>query len=295
MNQFIRPLTMRQRFAAVLEKMLQKSDPELYSVTTPENVYQPAHKKNRRYYQYMMGKLLLEGSGVRGFDNLAHLHDLARQGHSALVLSAHYTNYDVGAFYALMQREGLKGREIFDDTVFIAGRKLTEGDKIVKAQSEVFNRLVISAKSSKMSPDEITKAMAINKASQKALSRLKHEGKIFYLYPTGTRVRVGKPQTYSGMREIYNYVNKFDYFICCGISGIILPATDDSDMLAEFPQEDVVVYRFGQVYETRKYLKDLEPRWKDENEEFDKKQFVIDTIMQEIYSLGQKPEDLERS
>jgi len=80
------------------------------------------------------------------------LHALAAQGHPALVLSAHVSNLDVPALYSLLKRRGEEA--LFEDIVFIAGRKLTEGCKSIKSMAEMFSRVVISAKSSKMNEQE---------------------------------------------------------------------------------------------------------------------------------------------
>jgi hypothetical protein len=283
--------TMYQRFGHIIDKMVAQSDPELFSTTTAENVFQKGERQNLRYHQYIMEQLMLEGSGLEGFANIEKLYNLAQQGKSALILSAHFTNYDVVALYALMQQAGVISRRIFESLVFIAGRKLTEGaPPHIKAMSETFTRLVISAKSGAMTTEEVQTAMAINKASQKALNKMRYDKKIFYLYPTGTRSRAGRQETYRGLREIYNYLKKFDYFLCCGISGNLLPARDDAPMLDEYPQSAVVKYHFGEVLETKRILNDVESGLNGDTK--DKKQAVIDHIMTLIYKLGQHPSEL---
>ncbi|MBV6492126.1 MAG: hypothetical protein LDLANPLL_00117 [Turneriella sp.] len=274
-------------YPRVFDRSVERSDPNLFSVTTPENVFQEAQKQNRPLFRYMMNDLMQHGSGIAGYENLKEMGRLVDGGKSALILSAHFSNFDVPALYTLLYHRGEEGRRLFEKIIFIAGRKLTEGPREVKAMAEMFNRVVITAKGVNMTPEEIQLALAINKASQKAIAKLQKEGNIFLLYPTGTRSRMGDAQTYNGIREIYNYMRKFDYFMCCGIAGIILPARDDVPMIGEYPRKDRVTYSFGPVRKTEDYLAEIEAQLYDENS--DKKQFVIDKVMDQIYALGFDP------
>lgn len=278
---------LQETYPRVFSRSVERSNPSLYAVTTPENVFQPAEKQNRPLFRYMMRDLMLPGSRVEGYENLKQLYELAQAGKSALILSAHFSNFDVPALYTLLYRRGAEGRRIFESIVFIAGRKLTEGAREVKAMAEMFNRVVISAKAQNMTAEEMQIALAINKASQKTIGAMQNDGHIFLIYPTGTRSRMNDPRTHGGIREIYNYIRKFDYFLCCGISGLILPARDDVPMIGEYPRKDEVVYSFGPVHKTEKYLAELESGISDA--ETDKKQFVVDRVMDEIYSLGYDP------
>jgi glycerol-3-phosphate O-acyltransferase len=267
-----------------LAQILRHSDPDLFAVTTPEIVFQVAQKQNRERFAAIIDDLLLPGSGVEGVENLRHLHELAAQGHPALVLSAHWSNLDVPALYSLLKHRGEEA--LFEDIIFIAGRKLTEGCKSIKSMAEMFSRVVISAKSSRMSEQEISVAMAINKAAQRKIAELQGQGKVFLLYPTGTRSRPDVPRTHRGLREVYNYLRKFEYCVVCGIRGNILPPRDDVDMIDEFPRRNVVVYTFGKVRNIAAWLEELSRRQPAGS---DRKQFVVDAIMDEIYALGDDP------
>ncbi len=272
-------------YGGELAKILSHSDPELFAVTTPEIVFQVAQTQNRRRFAAIIEDLLLPGSGVEGVENLRSLHSLAAQGRPALVLSAHVSNLDVPALYTLLKHRGEEA--LFEDIIFIAGRKLTEGCKSIKSMAEMFSRVVISAKSAKMSEQEISVAMAINKAAQRKIAELQGQGKVFLLYPTGTRSRKDVPRTHHGLREVYNYLRKFEYCVVCGIRGNILPPRDDVDMIDEFPRRDKVVYSFGKVRNIAEWLAELTRRQPDATA--DRKQFVVDAIMDEIYALGDDP------
>lgn len=272
-------------YGDLIAEALRRSDPALYAVTTPDNVFQPAQTANRPLFERIMNDLMLPGSGVEGVGNLRALRDLADQGRSVLVLSAHFSNFDVPALYTLLKRAG--EAELFERIVFIAGRKLTEGCASVKALAEMFSRVVISAKSPGMSEQEISVARAINKAAQRTIATLQRQGKIFLLYPTGTRTRPWAPQTGRGLREVYNYLRNFEFCCVCGIRGNILPPRDDVDLIDEFPHSDRVVYTFGPVREIPAWVGELESRLPEPSA--DRKQFVVDAIMEEAYSLGQDP------
>jgi 1-acyl-sn-glycerol-3-phosphate acyltransferase len=272
-------------YGGELAQILAHSDPDLFAVTAPEIVFQAAQKQNRERFAAIIEDLLLPGSGVEGVENLRSLHALAAQGRPTLILSAHVSNLDVPALYTLLKHRGEEA--LFEDIIFIAGRKLTEGCKSIKSMAEMFSRVVISAKSSRMSEQEISGGMAINKAAQKKIAELQCSGKVFLLYPTGTRSRAGVPRTHRGLREVYNYLRKFEYCVVCGIRGNILPARDDVDMIDEFPQRSAVVFSFGKVRSIAEWLDELTRRQPDAAT--DRKQFVVDAIMEEIYSLGDDP------
>lgn len=272
-------------FGEELAQILKHSDPDLFATTTPETVFQVGQTQNRERFSAIIEELLLPGSDVVGVEHLRRLHALASAGKPALILSAHVSNLDVPALYTLLKRRGETA--LFEDIIFIAGRKLTEGCKWIKSMAEVFSRVVISAKSPKMSEQEVTVALAINKAAQKKIAELQGQGKVFLLYPTGTRSRAGVPRTHHGLREVYNYLRKFEYCVTCGISGNILPARDDVDMIDEYPRRDRVVFTFGEVRNIAQWLDEI-TRSRPEAAA-DRKQFVVDAIMDDIYALGDDP------
>ena len=277
---------LKQTIGDRMDKIMQDSDPDLFAVTSPDNVYQLAQKQNRSILLEVIKEKLLPGSGLEGVENFIQLHDHAKRGKSTVILSSHFSNFDVPALYTLFAEHNPEMVKHFDDIIFIAGRKLTEGCKYVKALSEIFSRLVISAKSSKMTEQDIKLAMAINKSAQKKMNKLKNQGHIFVVYPTGTRCRPLIPKTHRGLREIYNYLRKFDYFLCLGMSGNCMPTSDESSMIHEYPKKGKLIYKFGEVRDTDSFIKQHE---QDLFEGIDNKQYIIDRVMNEIYSLGNDP------
>jgi glycerol-3-phosphate O-acyltransferase len=277
---------LKSTFGSRIKEVMQNSDPNLFAVTTPDNVYQEAQPKNRPYMNAMLQNYVKKGSGLEGVENFLELHGLAQKGKSTVIMSSHFSNFDVPTLSFLFKEHSEEMEEYFEDIIFIAGRKLTEGCKYVKALSELYNRLVISAKALKTTDEEMKLAMKINKSAQKKLNKLKSHGKIFLLYPTGTRCRPLIPKTHRGIREIYNYLRKFDYFICLGMRGNLMPTLDEGPMINEYPKKGKIVYNFGSVKNTSDFIKMQEA---DLFEGIDAKQYIIDKVMNEIYSLGHDP------
>jgi hypothetical protein len=58
-------------------------------------------------------------------------------------------------------------------------------------------------------------------------------------------------------------------------------------MIDEFPRRDTIVYNFGEVRNIAAWLADLARRQPDATA--DRKQYVVDAIMDEIYALGDDP------
>ena len=189
--------------------------------------------------------LLLSGFGCRGGSRTCGiLHELAARGTRRSVLSAHVSNLDVPALYTLLRHCGEEA--LFEDIIFIAGRKLTEGCKSIKSMAEVFSRVVISAKSSKMSEQEVSVGLAINKAAGRSSPSCR-AGEGVPVLSNRHEDPDGRAAGDHGLREIYNYLRKFEYCVFCGVRGNILPPRDDVDMIDEFPRRDTIVYTFGEV------------------------------------------------
>lgn len=286
----LRKKDLSQLYGETLLKIIENSDPDLFAKTLPDNVFQPAQLQNRKYFQAIIEDLLLPGSDIESDKNILEAQKLAKQGKSVLVLSAHFSNFDVPVMYTLMRRHSLEMEKLFDDIIFIAGRKLTEGSKYVKALAEMFSRLVISAKANYKTAEELQLALAINKAGQKKIAELKSSGRIFLIYPTGTRTRIDVPETCNPMREIYNYLKKFDYFLCLGMKGNLLVPCDDRPMINEYPSKDKIKLNFGKVFHTDSFLNDIERGLPLASIE-DRKQAVMNLLMDQIYTLGDNPRE----
>jgi 1-acyl-sn-glycerol-3-phosphate acyltransferase len=276
-----------EMYGHIIQKMFDNSDPELNLTTTAANVLQEAIPDNRAHFETIINDLVLPGSGIEGIAFLDELKKHSDEGHACLICSAHFTNFDVPALYTLMKRLGPAYENLFDRFVFVAGKKLTETSPQSKALTEMFSRVVIVPKEDNMTEQAKKKAFTINRAAQRIINQLKKEGRILLIYPNGTRVRPWDPHTFRGLREAYNYIRNFDYFICCGLSGTILPPTNNPGLIFDYPQKDTVIYRFGPLHHGKSFVQACTEKAKED--QLDTKQHVIDTIMEEIYSLGDDP------
>ena len=272
-------------YGGELAEILSHSDPDLFAVTTPEIVFQVAQKQNRERFAAIIEDLLLPGSGVEGVENLRSLHALAAQGHPALVLSAHVSNLDVPALYTLLKQRGEEA--LFEDIIFIAGRKLTEGCKSIKSMAEMFSRVVISAKSSQDEragdlrrhgdqqgrPEEDCRAAAPGE-SVPALSDRDEKPPRRAADPPRTAGDLQLPAQVRVLRLLRG-------------PGKHPAAAGRCRHDRRIPAPERVVYSFGKVRNIAEWLAELTRRQPDAAA--DRKQYIVDAIMEEIYSLGDDP------
>jgi len=283
-------------FGGVIEKMLAQSQVQQDRVLTPENVFQEKHDINRPVMFPVVKALLREGSGIEGLDNLERLGDLSSRGESCLILAEHLSNFDVPVFWTLMHALGPEYEQLFDRIVFVAGRKLNEESAVVKLFTEMFTRIVISPKTFEDSlgadPEAErlrAEAQAINMAAYRKIRELKQAGRMFLVYPTGTRFRPWEPATGRGLREVEGYLRSFDHICFMACLGNLMPPQQGVEMAAETPRQDRVVLRFGPVLSSQEFRKNAlveHARRSAAGETLpDEKQFVIDRVMDGIAAL----------
>lgn len=291
-------MDLTQRYRKEIEKMMVRSTSHHHREITPENVYQEANRANRDFMYKIVAELMLEGSGVEGQENLKELAAHAAAGKRCLILPAHLSNMDVPELFYLMGQAGPEMAEIFEKIVFVAGRKLNEANRVVKMFTEMFTRVVITPKTfyEGVAPgpdlDRMMKAgQAINLAAHREVRRLSAEGRIFLVYPSGTRFRPWDAATGRGLREVESYLRMFDYFCIGATKGNLMPPLK-SNMESEMPVEGKVVMRFGRVLST----KEFRSRCAEEAGALetagtpveDLKQFTIDRVMAMIEELTQE-------
>ena len=289
-------MSLAEAFSPVIDAMLAQSQIKQDRALTPENVFQEQYPANRERFFSVASHLLEEGSGLGGLENLAQLGKLSDQGHSCLVFAEHLSNLDVPTFWMLMKIAGPEFVPLFDRIVFLAGRKLNEESGIVKIFAEMFARIVISPKSFYENLPEgaekerlIAEAYAINMAAYREIRRLKTSGRIFLVYPTGTRYRPWEPATRRGGREAESYLRSFDYFLLASCEGNLMPPERGVGMADETPRPDRVRMNFGPVTKTAEYRQQILEEYtaalaRGENVP-DEKQYIIDRIMEEIAAL----------
>jgi len=295
-----------KEFFEYYQKMISSSKMHEDTEITPDNVYQEAHKENRELLLEIMKKCHLSGSNILGVENILELNRLAEQGKSCLILSEHTSNLDVPSLFARFydhENESLK--EIFERFVFIAGTKLNSLP-LVKLFTEMFSRVVVYAirslneiKNDDEKKEEVELANRINLKSTRKIGELRNKGYIFFLYATGTRYRPWAPETKKGITAIHSYLNSFDYFCCVSVNGNNMPPEEHEDMTNETVCDDVVVFNFGEVIETKEYLKNLvesqnclPPIECEDKDIF--KQCVADSIMEKIEKLNVQGEEYRK-
>lgn len=263
---------------------------------TPENVYQPAYANNRDALFKIIKTAHKDGSAILGEENLYKLNNLASEGKTCIILSQHLSNLDVPSmFVRFYDHPNPKMKEIFEKIIFVAGVKLNE-TPLVKLFSEMFSRIVLVPPStlSKISdPKEGELAKRINIAAARKLAELRKKGFIFLMYPAGTRYRPWKPETKRGIKETLSYINSFDYFCCCSINGNNMPPKEHEDMTREQFVDDTIVYNFGEVKDSKKFIEELtnSQNLYDKDDKENIKQYIVDKIMEEIDLLNGKSSD----
>jgi glycerol-3-phosphate O-acyltransferase len=278
-------------------KMISSSKMHEDTEITPDNVYQEAHKENRELLLEIVKKCHLPGSNILGVENVIELNELAKQGKACLILSEHTSNLDVPSLFArFYDHENETLKETFERFIFIAGTKLN-ALPMVKLFTEMFSRVVVYAirslnemKNDEEMKDEVELANKINLKSTRKIGELRNQGYIFFLYASGTRYRPWAPETKKGITAIQSYLNSFDYFCCVSVNGNNMPPEEHEDMTKETIQDDVIIFNFGKVMDSREYLKTLieSQACVSSNECEGKelfKQCVADTIMNKIDEL----------
>jgi glycerol-3-phosphate O-acyltransferase len=270
---------------------------------TPENVYQEAHKDNRETLFETIMQSHLEGSTILGVENLKELNRLAQEGKSCLILSEHVSNLDVpNLFTRFYDHEDESLRDIFEKLTFVAGVKLNQ-NHIVKLYTEMFTRVVIYPIRSlgKIATDpahkaEVDLAKKINIRATRTIAELRNKDRIFVMYPAGTRYRPWMPETKRGIKETMSYINSFDYILFCSINGNNMPPREHEDMTREPYIQDVIVFNFGPVYESKHYIDSVlkQNTGLDQENKDEVKQYVVDQIMAGIDHLHEDAENYRK-
>lgn len=267
--------------AAALEMRRNSMQPR--TVTTA-NVYQEANEANRRLIHGMLDDLLLPGSGLLHRDRIVDLHERSQQGASCLILMEHYSNFDIPCLYYLLEREGLL--RIAREIVAIAGMKLTEESEFVNAFAEAYTRLVIYPTRSLQrysdpaeKQQETSRSREINMAATRQMIRLKHEGRLVLVFPSGTRYREGQPDTKRGVKEVDSYLKLFDYGVFLSIAGNVLRIHPNGDMSKDLATRDLVVLNVSEPFDCREFRDCAREAAPDG---VDPKQYAADRVMEAL-------------
>jgi glycerol-3-phosphate O-acyltransferase len=267
------------------------------TLVTEQNVYQPGDVNIVPLLDKMVEALVLPGSGVSGMENILALHEKAVSGKSCLLLSEHYSNFDLPLFSYLLRKESEKGKEIADALIAISGIKLNEENPLVAVFTSAYSRVVIYPSRSLQGLNtekdraEIVRSNAINRAAMKALAEVKTSGKLILVFPSGTRYRPWDPDSKKGVREIDSYIKSFDCMCPVSINGEVLHVRK-GDMMEDFVSEDVVRFTAGQVLSCEEFRNRARAEAEEQGIE-DKKQAAVDAVMRLLEDMHNEAE-LER-
>jgi glycerol-3-phosphate O-acyltransferase len=260
---------------------------------TPDNVFQEANTQNRGVIDQILDKLVLPGSELLHAENLAKLGELAKAGKSCLILMEHYSNFDIPCLYYLAEKAGL--HEAAEAIVSIAGMKLSEESEFVNAFAEAYTRIVIypsrslnQHSDSERMEEERARSREINMAATRQMIRMKHEGRIILVFPSGTRYREGDPDTKRGVKEVDSYLKLFDYAVLIGIAGSTLRIDPAGDMSMDQAARDVMLLNVTEPFvcdTLRDEARATAP------EDLDPKQHVANVVMERLERVH---EDAER-
>ncbi len=216
-------------------------------------VFQEANMANRPLVEEIIKPLLLPGSHIDGYENLAKLYQLSQTGKSCLLLLEHYSNFDIPALF-LLAKEHDDGETTMNSIVAMAGTKLNEDSKFVLAFTEAYTRIVIyparmltALEGTDAFEAERMRSRVINRSALREMIRVKHSGRMILLFPAGTRYRPGKPETKTILKEVDSYIKGFDEMVFVGIAGNTLEVDVKGDMEHDVPHTDVAVYSISEV------------------------------------------------
>jgi glycerol-3-phosphate O-acyltransferase len=278
--------TLTSAFQDIIKEALIRS--KAAAKITEDNVYQEGNNEIRPFMDKMIDSLVLPGSGISGMENIRELHKLLLEGRSCLLLLEHYSNFDFSLLDSLLRREE-GGEAIAEAMVAIAGKKLNEDNPVVAAFASAYTRIVIYPSRSLQGLDpeknreELVRSNAINNAATRTLIRIKGNGKLVLVFPSGTRYRPGDPSTKRGVREMDSYLRLFDYMCPVAINGEILHV-NPGDMLDDSVSRDLVRLTAGKVMSCSAFRDEVREKAEKAKIE-DKKQTVADAVMELLEGL----------
>ena len=284
--------TLSTAFRDYIKQVINLSDAP--AVITEENVFQEGDKNILPFLDKMVEDLILPGSGLDGRENIEELYAKAEAGKSCLILPEHYSNLDLSLVSYMLSKAGGRGGEIARSLIAIAGMKLNEDNPIVSAFASAYTRIVIYPSRSIQSLDakkdrkEIIRGNTINRSAMKTLVKMKNEGHLILIFPSGTRYRPWDPSSKHGVREIDSYIKTFDYMCMVSINGEVLHIRQ-GDMLEDTVGKDVVRIGVGPVIPCGEFRRKIQAAAEandgPESGAADKKQAVADAIMAELEKM----------
>ncbi len=263
------------------------------------NVYQEGARSILPFIDTIIDDYLDDCSSIEGLEHLESLHADASRGESCLLLMEHYSNFDLPVFHYLLRKASTDGDALASNIVAIAGIKLNEENPAVHAFARAYTRIVIypsrsmqiikeKFKDPKELYHEMKRSLSINHAAMKALANAKQNGKMILVFPAGTRYRPWDPSSKQGVREIASYIKSFSKFCLVSINGNILRLNTSGDMGEDILHHDRIIYSVSPVHDSKEFLESVKY---DLHFRDDKKQAVVDTIMDLLEAMHQETEN----
>lgn len=284
-EQNLRPLPsgdFRTIFADMLQSAEQACQPSAPANLALTSVLQFGQQELQPNLAAICRQLLLPGSKAVGTEQLFELTRLATTGHACILCLNHQSNLDVPTLYALLEDQG--GTELFQRIIWIAGRKLLEDSGATHVFVHAFNRVIVSPRSwmkHEHSNAEMQLANQINVAAHRAIHDLRHQGWVFALFPTATRVRPHDDATKLAIEETDSYLKHFEFMLLARIDGCTLPVSRDYDLTREVPSRDRVRFTFGTVLATDKWRTNAAGRFP----QLDQRAASARAIMEDIMAI----------
>ena len=284
------PGNISEVFAPVFSKILGECDLSKPGPTSHEEVLFWANTELQNHLASISRRLLLPGSSIDGVQNLKHLIKKSAEGSSCILCLNHRSNLDVPTLGAMLHDHSLP--QLFEKIIWIAGRKLQEDPGMTGMLVQAYNRVIVTPRSwlrDNHSQNEVHEAHLINIAAHRTIHDLRHQGWVFALFPTGTRIRPGKVSTTRAIPETDGYLKSFEYMMLGKIKGCTLPVTRDQDLTRETPQLDRMSFNFGDVIATDSWRKQAARR----HPELSQRAASARAIMEDIEALGGERNDQE--
>ena len=266
----------------------------------PNAVFQPANLKNRPIIEKILEALHLPGSKILHFDRLKDLYDRSQQGESCLILSEHYSNFDIPNLFYLAHDYGEEGDKVVNSIIPMAGRKLNAESRFVLAFTEAYTRIVIypsrdlqKIEGTEEFEEERKMSRAINRSALREMIRAKHAGHPILVFPAGTRYRPEVPESKQGLPEIDSYIKSFDHMLLIGIAGNVLQVDPTGNMEADIPKQDVIVYTMGEIIDCRRFREKTrrEAGFDEHASGPEAKQRVVSRVMERLDELHEEAEE----
>lgn len=270
-------------FAETLAEIVRLAPTGQRLSSSANDVVQEPNVAAQPHFAAICRRLLLPGSALVGFESVASLANLARQGAACLLCLNHRSTLDVPTLYALVEDQA--DPAVFHRIIWVSGRKLEEDSGVTPLLAACFRRIVVTPKAelrAMQSEADRRQRQRMNMLAYRAMHALRHQGWVLALFPAGTRLRPGNERTREAIEEIDSYLRLADYLVLGHIDGCTLPVTRDRDLSHETPRLDRMVYTFGPVVETAHWRAQAAARYP----QLDQRHASRNAIMEDIAALS---------